>query len=66
MRRNRVKAALKAGQAQVGTWLSLGSPFAARYMAQVGFDWLNVDLGIDVAALRNRTQSACAGNSNSP
>lgn len=44
MRTNRVKAALKAGHAQVGTWLSLGSPLAARYMAQVGFDWLNVDI----------------------
>jgi len=44
MRTNTVKAALRAGQAQVGTWLSLGSPLAARYMAQVGFDWLNVDI----------------------
>lgn len=44
MRKNRVKAALKAGQAQVGTWLSLGNPLAARFMAQVGFDWLNVDI----------------------
>lgn len=44
MRNNPVKAALKAGRPQVGTWLSLGSPLAARYMAQVGFDWLNVDI----------------------
>ncbi|HLJ55786.1 MAG TPA: aldolase/citrate lyase family protein [Chthonomonadaceae bacterium] len=44
MRTNTVKAALKAGRPQVGTWLSLGSPLAARYMAQVGFDWLNVDI----------------------
>ena len=44
MRSNTVKAALKAGQAQVGTWLSLGSPLAARYMAHTGFDWLTVDI----------------------
>ena len=44
MRSNPVKAALRAGKAQVGTWLSLGSPLAARYMAQAGFDWLNVDI----------------------
>jgi 4-hydroxy-2-oxoheptanedioate aldolase len=44
MRINSVKAALRAGKPQVGTWLSLGSPLAARYMAQCGFDWLNVDM----------------------
>jgi 4-hydroxy-2-oxoheptanedioate aldolase len=44
MLRNRVKAALKAGQPQVGTWLSLGNVFAARLMARVGFPWLTVDL----------------------
>lgn len=44
MRKNPVKAALKAGQPQVGTWLSLGSVFAARVMARVGFPWLTVDL----------------------
>ena len=43
MRRNTVKAALKAGQHQVGTWLSLGNVFAARLMARVGFNWLTVD-----------------------
>lgn len=44
MRRNPVKAALKAGKPQVGTWLSLGSVFAARFMARSGFPWLTVDL----------------------
>ena len=44
MRRNTVKSALKAGQPQVGTWLSLGNVFAARLMARVGFKWLTVDL----------------------
>lgn len=44
MRRNPVKAALKAGKPQVGTWLSLGNVFAARLMARIGFHWLTVDL----------------------
>ncbi len=44
MKKNPVKAALKAGQPQVGTWLSLGNVFAARLMARVGFPWLTVDL----------------------
>src|SRR5205823_4794507 len=44
MRPNPVKAALKAGQPSVGTWLSLGSITAARFMARAGFAWLTVDI----------------------
>lgn len=44
MKKNPVKAALKEGKPQVGTWLSLGSVFAARLMARTGFPWLTVDL----------------------
>jgi 4-hydroxy-2-oxoheptanedioate aldolase len=44
MRPNAVKRALKAGQPSVGTWLSLGSITAARFLARAGFDWLNVDI----------------------
>ena len=44
MKKNPVKAALKAGQPQVGTWLSFGNVFATRLMARVGFPWLTVDL----------------------
>lgn len=44
MKKNPVKAALKAGKPQVGTWLSLGNVFAARIMARVGFPWLTIDL----------------------
>jgi 4-hydroxy-2-oxoheptanedioate aldolase len=44
MRTNAVKRKLKAGQPSVGTWLGLASPVAARFLARVGFDWLNVDL----------------------
>lgn len=44
MRRNPVKAALQAGQPQVGTWLSMGDLMATRMLARVGFPWLTVDL----------------------
>src|SRR5881409_2734728 len=44
MRVNPVKAKLKAGQPSVGTWLSLASITAARFMARAGFAWLTVDL----------------------
>ena len=41
---NPVKRALKSGQPSVGTWLSLGSITAARFLARAGFAWLTVDL----------------------
>jgi 4-hydroxy-2-oxoheptanedioate aldolase len=44
MKRNSVKQALAAGQAQIGTWLSLASPFATRFLARSGFHWLTVDV----------------------
>src|SRR5881396_4117157 len=44
MRANPVKRALRAGEASVGTWLSLGSITASRFMAHTGFAWLTVDI----------------------
>ena len=44
MKENPVKRALKAGKPQIGTWLSLGSIAAARFMARAGFPWLTVDM----------------------
>lgn len=44
MKTNSVKSALKSGQPQLGTWLSLASPMAARFMARTGFHWLTVDV----------------------
>jgi 4-hydroxy-2-oxoheptanedioate aldolase len=54
MRANHVKSRLKSGQPSVGTWLSLPCAPAARYIAQLGFDWLTVDtehqpIGIETA-----------------
>jgi 4-hydroxy-2-oxoheptanedioate aldolase len=44
MKKNPVKAALKAGKPQVGTWLSFGDVMATRLMARIGFPWLTVDM----------------------
>jgi 4-hydroxy-2-oxoheptanedioate aldolase len=44
MKPNPVKRALKAGKPSVGTWLSLGSITAARFLARAGFAWLTVDI----------------------
>jgi 4-hydroxy-2-oxoheptanedioate aldolase len=44
MKNNRVKEALAAGIPQVGTWLSLASPLAARFQARAGWHWLTVDM----------------------
>ncbi len=44
MKENPVKRALKAGKPQIGTWLSLGSVAAARFMARAGYPWLTVDM----------------------
>lgn len=44
MRANAVKRALKAGEPSVGTWLSLGSITAARFLARAGWNWLTVDI----------------------
>lgn len=44
MRSNTVKRDLKAGKSSIGTWLSLGSIVASRFMARAGFAWLTVDV----------------------
>jgi 4-hydroxy-2-oxoheptanedioate aldolase len=44
LKENSVKRALRAGKPQIGTWLSLGSIAAARFMARAGYPWLTVDM----------------------
>jgi 4-hydroxy-2-oxoheptanedioate aldolase len=44
MKINPVKRNLKAGKPSLGTWLSLASITASRFMARAGFDWLTVDI----------------------
>lgn len=44
MKHNPVKKALRNGEPSVGTWLSLCSPVAARFLARTNFRWLTVDV----------------------
>ncbi len=44
MRTNFVRKKLLAGDASIGTWLTLSSPTAAGLIARSGFDWLTVEL----------------------
>lgn len=44
MRENRVKRTLQEGGAVVGSWLGIASTMSARFMAQLGFDYLTVDM----------------------
>ncbi len=44
MKKNSVRHALRRGDTQVGTWLSLASPLSARFMSRIGFHWLTVDI----------------------
>ena len=55
MRANRSLAAWRKGAGTVGGWLSIPNAYTAETMAQLGFDWLCVDLQhgvIDYADLR--------------
>ena len=41
--KNRFKAAIRAGQQQIGLWVSLSSAYSAEIVAGSGFDWLLFD-----------------------
>jgi len=60
MKTNPVRQKLKRGEASVGTWLTLPDPIAARLMAQVGFDWLTVDLEHTPVTLETAAESFAA------
>ncbi|MBS1154094.1 MAG: 2-keto-3-deoxy-L-rhamnonate aldolase [Proteobacteria bacterium] len=40
---NAFKAAIKAGQTQLGLWLSCANPYTAEIAATSGYDWLLID-----------------------
>src|SRR5262245_2089729 len=60
MRANAVKQALRAGKPSVGTWLSLGSITAARFLARAGFHWLNVDMEHSLVGWETATHIAAS------
>ncbi|HEY0615818.1 MAG TPA: aldolase/citrate lyase family protein [Candidatus Elarobacter sp.] len=51
MRENTLKRRLAAGETVLGSWLSLPDAVAAEAMAQLGWDWLLVDMEHGPAAL---------------
>jgi len=51
MRPNPVKRLLREGKPAVGTWLSLASVPAARFMARTGLDWLTIDVEHSLAGM---------------
>lgn len=55
MRTNPVKRLLKEGKPAVGTWLSLASITAARFMARAGWDWITVDVEHSLANVETTT-----------
>jgi 2-keto-3-deoxy-L-rhamnonate aldolase RhmA len=42
--KNLVKRKLTAGKPSIGTWISIGHPDLAMYLADLGFDWLVCDI----------------------
>jgi 4-hydroxy-2-oxoheptanedioate aldolase len=55
MRPNPIKRLLKDGKPAVGTWLTLGSITAARFLARAGFDWLTVDIEHNLMGMETAT-----------
>lgn len=60
MRLNSVKRLLKQGKSAVGTWLSLGSITAARFLARAGFDYLTVDVEHSLVNVETTTHMLAA------
>ncbi len=60
MRSNPIKRLLKDGKPAVGTWLSLGSITAARFLARSGFDWLTVDVEHSLVGVETTTHILAA------
>ena len=53
MPKNRFKAALKSGQAQIGLWSSLSSSYTVEVIAGAGFDWILLDTEHSPADIEN-------------
>lgn len=63
---NRFKARLKAGETQLGLWMSIPSPLTAEALGLLGYDWLLFDsehAPVEVADLMPMLQAASAGDS---
>jgi 2-keto-3-deoxy-L-rhamnonate aldolase RhmA len=66
--KNQLKQLLAAGKPAIGSWISFSDPYAVELMADVGFDWLLIDLEhIPVGKETLRTiLMACKGSASAP
>ena len=55
MRSNVLKRRLKAGEATVGSWLTLAQTSVAELMGRAGFDWLILDMEHGIIGLESAT-----------
>lgn len=63
---NAFKLRLKAGETQLGLWMSIPSPVTAEALSLLGFDWLMFDsehAAVEVASMQPLFQAAAAGQS---
>lgn len=60
MRPNTLKRLLRAGKPAVGTWLSLGSVTAARFLARSGLDYVCVDTEHSLVNIETTTHMLAA------
>ena len=63
---NRFKSRLKAGDLQLGLWISIPSPVTVEALSLVGYDWLLFDTEhapVEVAGVQPLLQAASAGKS---
>lgn len=66
MKENAFKAAILARQQQVGLWLSLANAYASDVIADVGFDWVLIDMEHspnDVSSVLGQLQALQVGQS---
>src|SRR5260221_12808516 len=42
--KNKLKEKLSSGQPAIGSWIALSGPYSIEVMADIGFDWLLIDM----------------------
>src|ERR1017187_5116955 len=66
--KNKLKQILADGKAAIGSWIGFSDPYAVEIMADIGFDWLLVDMEhIPMSKETLRTiLMACKGSASVP
>lgn len=55
---NPVKEKLREGKVSLGSWMQIGHPAVAEILAQVGFDWIALDMEHSDMSVRDFTDAA--------